>query len=629
MRPPSFFLWFTAALSLLSACSLQKDGSGKVEVYRGAIDLKGSTGVCELSGSWAYWPGQFVYPSVKSGNFDRYERFPGSWSQYQDGRPRYGYASYAVAIEGLDPHAEYAFRFPAYSSAVRYYIDGAELYSQGYPANNGASERVRWATALVPLPGSGDSGGAGRTGVVLVMHLSNFYDIYPGGTLPIRFGGLTEVSRQRSLHRLFLIIPFGALLAMGVYFIALFLYSPKEKASLWLGLLSFLFALRISCYDEFFLLDFVPSLPHEVLFRLGYMTFALGLAGFAAFVRSLYPFLVGRKVFALVVSVSLLYGAVSAVLPVSAATGVLSFFQVFSIISALWIIRTMIRAIRLRLEGSLIFMSGFLFFFGIVLRDILLANRVFEGVFLAHYGVFGIIFAMGLMVVSRMTGAFSREEQLSGELALMNESLKRFIPTEFLSLLNKKSVMEVSLGDTVKKEMCILFVHFGFDCLSAAEADRLALLDHFNALLLKINPLVRDAGGFVDKYLSGGLMVLFPDRGERALRCAVAMARIFDRVNCESAMPFIRSLSFHAGLHRGELMLGTIGERERMEGTVVSDAVNIASRLSEWAVERDAAVAVSAEVYSEAGDSVPAVFRGAVQLRGRARPVSVYEAGAL
>ena len=127
---------------------------------------------------------------------------------------------------------------------------------------------------------------------------------------------------------------------------------------------------------------------------------------------------------------------------------------------------------------------------------------------------------------------------------------------------------------------------FRLRLLSSAEADRLALLDHFNALLLKINPLVRDAGGFVDKYLSGGLMVLFPDRGERALRCAVAMARIFDRVPGESAMPFIRSLSFHAGLHRGELMLGTIGERERMEGTVVSDAVNIASRLSEWAVER-------------------------------------------
>ena len=230
-----------------------------------------------------------MYPSVKSGNFDRYERFPGSWSQYQDGRPRYGYASYAVSIEGLDPHAEYAFRFPAYSSAVRYYIDGAELYSQGYPANNGASERVRWTTALVPLPGSGDSGGAGRTGVVLVMHLSNFYDIYPGGTLPIRFGGLTEVSRQRSLHRLFLIIPFGALLAMGVYFIALFLYSPKEKASLWLGLLSFLFALRISCYDEFFCSILFPRCRTRFS-SVGIYDVRPGTRGLRGLCPLLYPF---------------------------------------------------------------------------------------------------------------------------------------------------------------------------------------------------------------------------------------------------------------------------------------------------------------------------------------------------
>ena len=33
------------------------------------------------------------------------------------------------------------------------------------------------------------------------------------------------------------------------------------------------------------------------------------------------------------------------------------------------------------------------------------------------------------------------------------------------------------------------------------------------------------------------------------------------------------------GIHIGNLMMGTVGEKERMEGTVISDAVNLSSRL--------------------------------------------------
>ena len=33
------------------------------------------------------------------------------------------------------------------------------------------------------------------------------------------------------------------------------------------------------------------------------------------------------------------------------------------------------------------------------------------------------------------------------------------------------------------------------------------------------------------------------------------------------------------GLHRGKLMLGTIGDEDQMQTTVIADAVNLASRI--------------------------------------------------
>ena len=100
-----------------------------------------------------------------------------------------------------------------------------------------------------------------------------------------------------------------------------------------------------------------------------------------------------------------------------------------------------------------------------------------------------------------------------------------------------------------------------------------------NGLLKRIGPLIRQNDGFIDKYIGDAVMALFPDKVDHALDAAIQMRQLLVTYNALREQKGYVAIDIGIGIHAGNLMLGTIGEEERMEGTVISDAVNLASRL--------------------------------------------------
>jgi two-component system sensor histidine kinase ChiS len=74
-------------------------------------------------------------------------------------------------------------------------------------------------------------------------------------------------------------------------------------------------------------------------------------------------------------------------------------------------------------------------------------------------------------------------------------------------------------------------------------------------------------------------MALFPESPNDAVQAAIAMQKQVAIYNEERQQQGQVPIAIGIGLHTGNLMLGTIGEAERMETTVIADAVNLASRL--------------------------------------------------
>jgi two-component system sensor histidine kinase ChiS len=98
-----------------------------------------------------------------------------------------------------------------------------------------------------------------------------------------------------------------------------------------------------------------------------------------------------------------------------------------------------------------------------------------------------------------------------------------------------------------------------------------------NMYLSKAGPHIRACGGFVDKYIGDAIMALFPNSPSDALRAAHDILREAKMHNGHDQG--VHTLTIGIGIHMGPVMMGTIGEEQRFEATVISDAVNITARL--------------------------------------------------
>ncbi len=215
----------------------------------------------------------------------------------------------------------------------------------------------------------------------------------------------------------------------------------------------------------------------------------------------------------------------------------------------------------------------------------------------------------------------------TAELARLNTVYECFVPREFLSLLQKKTILDVKLGDQIQQELTIMFSDIrDFTTLSESMSPQ-DTFNFINEYLSWVSPLIRQHGGVIDKYVGDAIMALFPSQAEFALQAAIAIVEQVARFNAYRQKQGHFSIKSGVGLHTGSLMLGIIGEEQRMQGTVISDAVNLASRLEGLTKQYGVSIAISEQTLMRIEDPTKYNFRflDKVQVKGKKEPVAVFE----
>ncbi|NEO46825.1 MAG: response regulator [Moorea sp. SIO4A3] len=213
------------------------------------------------------------------------------------------------------------------------------------------------------------------------------------------------------------------------------------------------------------------------------------------------------------------------------------------------------------------------------------------------------------------------------QLAKINVAYGRFVPREFLQFLERDSIIDVQLGDNVQKEMTVLFSDIrSFTSLS----EKMSPQDNFNFIndyLSRVSPVIRNYNGFIDKYIGDAVMALFPEKADHALKAAIEMQKQVYSYNSHRNNSGYEPIASGIGLHKGSLILGTVGESQRMDTTVIADTVNLASRLESLTKIYGTEILISKPTLTDLDNRDNYHYRclGRVKVKGKSQPVEIFE----
>ncbi|HWO89393.1 MAG TPA: adenylate/guanylate cyclase domain-containing protein [Gemmatimonadales bacterium] len=186
---------------------------------------------------------------------------------------------------------------------------------------------------------------------------------------------------------------------------------------------------------------------------------------------------------------------------------------------------------------------------------------------------------------------------------------------------------EVKLGGT-KRQVVIMFTDIrGFTSMSEKmEPDAVASLlrEYFTEMV----EIIFRHGGTLDKFIGDAIMALWgapfstEDDADKAMRAAIDMQRKLVELNEHWKAGGQPSIAIGIGLNFGEVFAGNIGSEQRLEYTVLGDAVNTASRLCSNAGKGE--IMISEPFYKRLKFPPQVEAREPIKVKGKAQPVPIY-----
>src|SRR5258705_10812331 len=158
-----------------------------------------------------------------------------------------------------------------------------------------------------------------------------------------------------------------------------------------------------------------------------------------------------------------------------------------------------------------------------------------------------------------------------------------------------------------------------------------SLMELMNEYLSAMTDVIERHGGYVDKYIGDSIVAVFgapaydPDHAANAARAALDCCKQLAELNASSA-PFQEyKLAQRIGINSGDALVGNFGSRRRFKYSVMSDAVNLASRL-EGANKFYGTTIIASETTAElGGDGFVWRALDTVRVKSRQQALKIFE----
>ncbi|MCW7502822.1 adenylate/guanylate cyclase domain-containing protein [Leptospira paudalimensis] len=611
------------SLLFLVSC-LSEERNVNKEAKNGFINLKNHSFQLEpfvaLNGEWKFFWNTSP-DNIQETSLDRVLSLPQHWNGYQMDYGKlsgFGHATFRMHLELPEDLPEtMALTVHEQDTSYAIYINGKYYGGSGIPASNTNQFLPMVKSTIVVLPHDKN--------LTIDLYVANYVHRKGGVWNDIVLSSYIKAENRLTKHKINETILSSIFAFVGIFFLVMYFYNRDGRQTLGIFLFSLAVLLRTISTGERIVLEFI-DMPYWALLRLEYVSWYWSAPLLYHYFYTIFPFDFSKKVGNVFYFLSAIL-TLGLILPPVYFTETASIYPIAFVLNGLFILFYLFRAYqKSRMEAK-----PLLFGIGLILigasNDVLHAQAVIHTTYIGPSTVvifvFLQVFTFGRIVRQNIikTLEFAEEQKQ------FSSSFSRFVPTEFLYHLGKNDIRQVDLGDQVQKRMTVLFA----DIRSFTEFSETLTpkenFDFLNSYLQRVGPIIRHNNGFIDKFIGDAVMALFPYNISDAVKAAVEMQEAIRIYNSHRANCGYIPIEVGIGIHTGNLTLGILGEHKRMEGTVISDAVNLASRIEGITKLFSSRIVISAETFIEASDNLGFHYRllDRVNIKGKTESVFVVE----
>jgi adenylate cyclase len=218
----------------------------------------------------------------------------------------------------------------------------------------------------------------------------------------------------------------------------------------------------------------------------------------------------------------------------------------------------------------------------------------------------------------------------------MSHALENFEMFTNRAVVNLARRGELSLGGTSKTAIICFSIIRDFNQISEKLTAQ-GLVKFINVYMRRIVPCITKTGGIVDKFLTqGGVVVMalwgtvdsVKSPSQNAFDCIksvllmrAALQKLNGKMTELTGLPLIK---MGCGINAGEVVSGQMGSEQRMEFTVIGDAVNVASRIEGPNDLFDTDILITEDVYDLIGRYIVTEEMPSLTVKGKEKPLRVF-----
>ena len=212
---------------------------------------------------------------------------------------------------------------------------------------------------------------------------------------------------------------------------------------------------------------------------------------------------------------------------------------------------------------------------------------------------------------------------------LLQKSFGLYLAPDVINGMLRSNKLPELGGET--RNVTVFFSDIEGFSLIAEKMSPDGLMSLMNEYLSEMTDIIEGHGGYVDKYIGDSIVAVFGapaddhDHAANAARAALDCCRRLAELNRDSATFRECKLAQRIGINSGEALVGNFGSRRRFNYSVMSDAVNLASRLEGANKFYGTTIIASEATVALAGDTLAWRELDAVRVKGRTQALKIYE----